>query len=556
MTRILFCYPIIREEDNPKHAPFGMSILAAVCEREGAQVAFYDMNAARSVLSRNEVFKELVDVAQEGYDIVACGGLTTTYSCVKQVGKLLRPILPDALFVMGGNLLTSLPNEIMTWLPEYDIGAVGDAWETIADILTRSHDRNWEGVKGVVWRKEHELKINPIRPPIQNVDALPFPAWHLLPMEVYFRNSSILLSEASWTAKKRCDVATSFGCPLRCHFCLNESMIGELGLAPSKWNKTDVDFSWKGHRVYHFHSTDYIIREIRDVERKLWNVAPQGPIDYVAFLDENWVTSSDVSGTNRIKEIADAWIDAGFQPLCVRDGMSHDPEKCHGKHVTATSHAGRIREDLLRDMQRMGVSVLDYGLESFNMENMKEMAKGSTPHLNIRAVRMTMSYGIRPCPNQILNFPTESFMAIRDNMAAWKELGVVVYPFMCTPFPGTHYFTAYRDRIQEQYGGDLELFIMDLGDCTKPTATISDFTIEEITKIREWMVKDEREAIDKYENIWRKRHDLTPLTPEQQSEEWKNAELRAADPRGKWPPEQEPIPVQASYKPEHVKIRG
>lgn len=553
--RVLLAFPWIREEDSPKHAPFGLSIIASIARREGAKVAFYDMNAARSVISKEQTWRELEDVAREGWDIVATGGLTTVYSCVKELGRRLRPLLPDSLFVLGGNLVTSLPNEIMSWLPEFDIACIGDAWETFVDVLQHESDRDWAKVLGVAWRDSNGLVLNNLRPPIQNLDSLPFPAWDLLPMEIYFKNSSILLSEEAWTAKKRCDLATSYGCPLRCRFCLNESMIGEMQISASPYNLRDVNFKWAGKHVYHYHSTDYIIREIRHAEKLLWNVEPRGPIDYVAFLDENYITSSDVAGSNRIFEVRDAWIQAGFRPQCIRDGVPHNPENCHGKHVTATSHAGRIRPELLIAMKEMGMAVLDYGIESFSAVNMKETQKGSTPILNIRALRMTNHFGIRPCPNQILGFPTESFTTIRENVAAWKEIGVIVYPFMLTSFPGTYYFTENRKRIAEQYGEDLELFIMDLGDCTKPTATICDFTVEELTKLREWMVKGEREAIDKYENVWRKKHGFTLRTFEEQVLDWAEAEKKAQDPKAMWPPRDE-SPLPQVLKPEHLKIRG
>ena len=47
----------------------------------------------------------------------------------------------------------------------------------------------------------------------------------------------------------------------------------------------------------------------------------------------------------------------------------------------------------------------------------------------------------------------------------------------------------YRKSIEEQYDGDLEAFVLDLGDATKVTATIShNFNAVELVDLREMMV--------------------------------------------------------------------
>ena len=46
-------------------------------------------------------------------------------------------------------------------------------------------------------------------------------------------------------------------------------------------------------------------------------------------------------------------------------------------------------------------------------------------------------------------------------MDAWKRLGIVVKPFFATPYPGSEWFTVYRDKILAQYDGDLEAYLLD-----------------------------------------------------------------------------------------------
>ena len=72
-----------------------------------------------------------------------------------------------------------------------------------------------------------------------------------------------------------------------------------------------------------------------------------------------------------------------------------------------------------------------------------------------------------------MGFPDEDFDSIRDNVLAWNRLGLQVKPFFATPYPGTEWYYANKDRILQQYNGDLESFLLDLGDATRITAVIS-----------------------------------------------------------------------------------
>ena len=91
------------------------------------------------------------------------------------------------------------------------------------------------------------------------------------------------------------------------------------------------------------------------------------------------------------------------------------------------------------------------------------------------------------------------------NLEAWKELGIVVKPHFATPYPGSEWFTIYRKKLEEQYGGDLEAFILDLGDASKITGVISkNFSAVELVGLRDMMLNSDHRHIDEYEKIWLK----------------------------------------------------
>ena len=250
----------------------------------------------------------------------------------------------------------------------------------------------------------------------------------------------------------------------------------------------DRDVVFTRERNYRYHSPDYIINMVRYMRDKY-------KIDFVSFFDENLMTINTATGGWWLKELCEKWIEAGL----------YDPETKQGIHWSGTSHAKLANFEILKLMKKAGCSHLVYGLESFNDRVLKNIGKGSMAKDNERAIRITMEAGIRPLPNQMIGFPDEFFDSILDCMDAWDRLGIEVKPFFVTPYPGCEWYYTYKDRILEQYNGDLEAFLLELGDATEITAIISEnFNAVELLGLRELMVKRDRRRIKEYEEQWRK----------------------------------------------------
>jgi radical SAM superfamily enzyme YgiQ (UPF0313 family) len=219
------------------------------------------------------------------------------------------------------------------------------------------------------------------------------------------------------------------------------------------------------------------------------------------------MTMHQSSGKTWLTEIARLWIEEGLQPQCIREGVPHDPERCRGIHFGGTSHATLVTPDILTALKKAGCAHLLYGYESFSPRVMKTIGKGATPATNERSLRWTLASGIRPIPNQMFGFPDDDFDSIRDNIDAWERLGLQVKPFFATPYPGTEWYDTHKARILQQYGGDLEKFLLDLGDATKVTAVISKkFNAVELYGLRELMVNRDRDRIAQYEAEWNRLH--------------------------------------------------
>ncbi|KJU81349.1 radical SAM domain-containing protein [Candidatus Magnetobacterium bavaricum] len=492
MAKILFINPIIRQNEKPAHIPYGLSQLVALTVKDGHLVQVLDANAWRPT------DQEIGDaMATDKWDVIAIGGLITTYGFIKKAIRIARRVCPSTLIVAGGGFITPIPHDIMRFLPEIDIGVIGEAYETLIEILNHVDvaDSTWEEVRGIIFRNKHgETILNDHRPLKEDIDTLPFPAWDLFPVERYFKNSGLLLSEESMSAQRHIGVVASYGCPFKCKYCFHLGLSGEL---ESTINNGKRDVTITNHRKIRHHSPEYMVSMVKHARTTYG-------IDFVSFLDENF--SAIAKKGTWFDVFSDLWVREDLQPKCIRTDRAHHPNTCTGVHWGTSAHAAVVNNDMLVRFKSMGCAHLDYGFESFSDDILRSISKGATVKQNEDAVIMTMKAGIRPIPNQIIGFPDETFESILSNITAWNKLGIQSYPFFATPYPGSEWYFTYKDRIMEQYDGNLEDFLIDLGDATKITAVISkNFNAVELLGLRELMVARDKKRINSFAKVWSSR---------------------------------------------------
>jgi len=493
MAKILFINPIVREEDNPKHIPYGMALLASIAMEKGHQVQLYDANAWRKDMS---ILKDICEA--DYWDVIAIGGLTTTYGYIKKACQMVKEYSPKSILIAGGGFITSMPHDIMKWIPEIDLGVIGESFVTFPKVLEKidNKDFNFKETLGVIFRHPNgNCYLNPVRPNISNMDDLPWPAWDLFPLDIYFSNSAMLFSEESFSSKRRIDINGSLGCALICRYCWHLGTTGDMVIEKDDEGKNDVVFSYG--RNIRYHSADYIIKMAK-------HLYDNYQIDFASFIDENLMTMDAYSRGTWLKEISQKWIEAGLQPTCKRDNVPHDIN-CKGVHWNGTSHAGLHNSETLKIMSNAGCSHLVYGLESFDPGILKDLGKGSTAQRNFDSVKICLDSGIKPIPNIIIGFPDESFESLTNTIEALKKLKIYCKPHFATPYPGSEWYYTYKDSIIEQYDGDLEAFILDLGDASKITSVIShNFTGVELLGLQEIVSKKDLRSLKLFQKHWNK----------------------------------------------------
>ncbi len=462
--KIIFINPIVRPQDPPFHIPQGIAILARIADQLGHQVGILDLNAHR--LGVDAFREELRGEDYRDADIVGITGLSSQYRFIKPLVPIVREKLPDALLVAGGGFLTSCPEDIMDLLP-FDVGVIGEGERTFTELLDAAYNLNFSRVKGLIYRESGELVRTPYRPLIENIDEVPWPHWDMLPLSVYFQFSANLLGPASppelQMCRRRMSIVTERGCPRMCTFCQH---LGMSARDQSVIYKQPI----KGKNV-RWNSARYVVDMVRHLRFKYG-------VDFVSVLDENFM-----SNRKRALEVCDLWEREDLVGLvhwgCLGDVASADHE-------------------LLQRMRDCGCRYVSYGGEVASDRLLRAIGKNTTVKQTQAAIDATIKAGITPIVTYMVGFPTEKVGDCIQTVEFWRRNRMLVRPFLITPYPGTELFYEHRNRILAQHGGDMEKFLLSLGDATDLSANISPWDDATLLGLRELMTAQDVDRIRRW----------------------------------------------------------
>ena len=452
MTKVLLIHPEIRAAEPPNHAPYGLLQLAALTDSLGMHVAVFDNNAFRLPI---DAVRQTVK--EEQWDVIGIGGLTTQYKAIKKIVPICREEHPAAVIVLGGGFLTEQPFDMMRWLPEADIGCIGESIITWAEILEHLNDKNWGKIKGLVYREGKKIKLSTMRPLIEeyyyceehkqkhytfdealkhdfqcpschqhlinNLDEeIPFPAYEFSPVETYLMYSQIPYSpESMMQGCRRLDVLSGYGCPWRCNFCSHN---GASAYCQSKIYNTKVIGP-----EFRKHSPQYVADLITHLRMTYG-------INFISFIDENLTVNR-----KWFFKFCEKLEETGLATL-IHWGMV-----CHSRTVDA---------ELLHKAKDVGCTYISYGGETASEKLLKQIGKGQTKEIMTAAIEATQSAGMNPIMSFIVGFPKTTIDDLSEDCQFFIDNQVHVIPFFLQPYPGSELYSKYKDKIIEQWLTDVE----------------------------------------------------------------------------------------------------
>lgn len=403
-----------------KTPPLGLAYLAAVLERDGfSNLKIIDM------LAEKISFERIGEAIAKFNPAIL--GLTLTTRQVKPVAeiiKITKEISPDILCVIGGVQASALPEKTLVETGA-DVCVFGEGELTILELARALINKgSLDSIEGIVFKKGETTQKNPPRALIKDLDALPFPARHLLllPKE-YSRDSQTALSDNETV------MVTSRGCPFRCAFC-DKSVFGRTHRVRSAKNVVDeVEFLVK----------EYGVKSIR-------------------FFDDLLTSIPE-----RIKAIC------------------HElKERNLNIKWSCESRVNTINLELLTVMKEAGCVEMHFGIESGNQEILNLQQKDITLEQIVAAVKITNQVGIASRGYFIIGLPGDTRKTILETIKFGKSLNLKnAGIFFYVPFPGTF----ERKYKLEDYG---EVLIKDWEDYVvfeKPVYIPKGMTEAELMKL-------------------------------------------------------------------------
>lgn len=174
-----------------------------------------------------------------------------------RVTTIVKEVDPRIRTVMGGPHITVRAVETLRQAPSVDVAVVGEGEHTMLELIERWSAGNDEidDVRGIVWRQEGKIQVNPLRPFIDDLNSLPFPAYHLVDMERYLNPRGLRHRETEY----RRDIAliTSRGCPFNCVFCSIHPHMGRKWRTHSEeYVVAHLEYVISKYKVNHIHFED------------------------------------------------------------------------------------------------------------------------------------------------------------------------------------------------------------------------------------------------------------------------------------------------------------
>jgi anaerobic magnesium-protoporphyrin IX monomethyl ester cyclase len=384
--------------DTRTSPPLGLAYLASVAERRGDEVRIYDGDVEETPLE-----KALRDFVP---DLVGITANTTQITAAWRDAELIKRLsaVPNAPVILGGPHPTSLPEESAA-KPFVDVVVRGEGEATWLELLSRVEigDSSFQNpisdiqdIAGITYgREDGEIISTPNRSPIpaQQLDALPFPAWHLFKLDRYTN----LQPTVDQVGGPSFPILTSRGCPYRCSYC-----------------------SQIGPRLWRARSVDSVVAEWR------WLVQEQGAAE-IGVLDDSFNINR-----KRVLDICQRLVDEGLDhvPWIMINGI----------------RANLADEELLGTMKGAGCRRVAFGVESGNQAILDSVVD---KHLTLDQVRAAFkaarAVGMETIGFFIIGMPGEAEETMDDTIRFACELDPLVANFsIATPFPGTDMYETVK----------------------------------------------------------------------------------------------------------------
>ncbi|MCW4047746.1 MAG: B12-binding domain-containing radical SAM protein [Candidatus Bathyarchaeota archaeon] len=390
--------------------PLGLMYIAAVLEKAGYKPEILDafmtephFHKVGDTLEVGMPYPKIrEEIRRRKPDIV---GIANPFTCQAEnavkVADIAKEVDPDILTVVGGPHTTVVPLKFLAEAPNVDVAVVGEGEYTMLGIAAcHEGKKKLSDVRGIAYRENGTPTLTAPRPFIEDLDELPYPAYHLVDMEQYLSPEKI---EYRSFKDRAISMITSRGCPFNCNFCSVHLHMGKM---------------------FRAHSPEYVIGHIEYVIGKY-------RVKTIFFEDDNLTLDR-----KRFETICDKIIERGIR------FKWETPNGIRADHLT---------RELLLKMKRSGCQSIIFAIESGDQYVLDNIIQKSLKLEDaVKVAKTCREIGLPASAFYIIGFPGEKRVNMMKtvNLALRLkreyDLGMLLH--VATPLYGTRLYEECRDK--------------------------------------------------------------------------------------------------------------
>jgi radical SAM superfamily enzyme YgiQ (UPF0313 family) len=362
----------------------GLGYIAAVLERNGFEVKILDANV--EAISPAKLASYL---RQKGWRAQHIGITATSHSIPTALAMAgaCKEAMPDSKVTLGGVHPTILPEETLS-REAVDFVVRGEGEFPYLDLV---RGRRIQDIEGLSYKREGQQFHNLILGRVADLDQLPSPAFHLMPIHKYrpaigtYRRLPVM------------GVVGSRGCPFNCTYCAS----------PAFWGKT-VRF-----------------RSARNIFEEIAFLVKEYQIREIQLLDDTFTVAR-----GRIIELCELLLKADFRISW-----------------SCNSRVDSADDDLLKVMKAAGCHSISYGIESADKEMIERIKKRISLEQARRAIALTKKNAITCRASFMFGNPGETWETMEKTVRfALETMPDFVVFNIIRPYPGTEVYQWALER--------------------------------------------------------------------------------------------------------------
>jgi anaerobic magnesium-protoporphyrin IX monomethyl ester cyclase len=389
----------------------GALAVAAYLEENGFSVAAIDCCLNRWGWKTTEKMVKRINA-----DVVGISGPIVWTQENIRLGQMVKQYHPNAILIYGGPHITLYPQSVIFEGSPFDFGIYGEGEITTLELMRElrkpEHARDFTQIKGLVFLRNGRLHQTAPRPLIEDLDTLPMPAYHLLPVERYGSKHNTITG-------KGVTIYHSKGCTNACTFCACWCSGGDIREIRPGGGLQKV---FPRYRSKSAKKTCEEMKYLEDTYKR----------DYFAFTDDTWNVNPRWEG-EFIQEYKAHGITGGWFGFMRID------------YITRDIPSGLFKR-LHDETNMVHIAV---GIERADQASLDEIKKNIT----VQQSKYVFDYVRHYCKNTFLQ--AQILTGLWDDrpedimmQAKFARYLGVDYPAMLpmTPFPGTELYDWYDSR--------------------------------------------------------------------------------------------------------------